>query len=211
MLALSPDRFLRSVDASRDTLGKPPTKLFDLVEHVTALTGNAPYAVIGGLAQIRWARKTHTDDIDFALASSDLSRALERVTARNAGPEWRLPSPPDHAHEENAVFEVAHLLHDGAVVDLIAFKATGFTDEILATARPIPELRNIRFIAPELLLVTHLLRPGAHAALAAVELIVSRRAFGGIDEDYVKRWADLVGKREVLARALARADDLAVE
>ena len=104
--ALSPDAFLRSVRASRDTLRKAPIKLIEVVDHVRALTGDAPYAIVGGLAQILWARKTHTDDLDVALAADDLARAYERVRSRKAGPGWRLPRPPDHTHEANDVFEV---------------------------------------------------------------------------------------------------------
>jgi hypothetical protein len=57
--ALSPDALVRSFAASRDTLGKVPMKLLDVVAEVRTLTHDAPYAVIGGLAQILWARKTH--------------------------------------------------------------------------------------------------------------------------------------------------------
>ena len=44
----------------------------------------------------------------------------------------------------------------------------------LAMAKTISELDRLRFICPELLLVTHLLRPGPSAALAAIELVMAR-------------------------------------
>jgi hypothetical protein len=35
--------------------------------------------------------------------------------------------------------------------------------------------------------MTHLLRPGAPAALAAVELVLARRGFNDLDEAYAER------------------------
>lgn len=207
--ALSPDAFLRSVQASRDTLRKAPMKLIEVVKHVRALTDDAPYAILGGLAQILWARKTHTDDLDVALAADDLTRAYQRVRSRKAGPGWRLPRAPDRPHEANDVFEVYHLHYRGSVVDLLCFRDALFMEEILATARAVPELDGIRFIRPELLLVTHLLRPGVPAALAAIELVAARRERGDFDLAYAERWAAQLGRTEALRRTLARADDLA--
>jgi hypothetical protein len=131
---------------------------------------------------------------------------VSRRRRRAAG--WRLPRPPDQAHEENDVFEVYHLLYRGTVVDLLAFRDDAFMAEILDTARAVPELRGMRFIRPELLLMTHLLRPGAAAALAAVELVLARRERGDLDLQYAERWAAQLGRTEHLRRTLARADDL---
>jgi hypothetical protein len=39
--ALAPGAFVRSVDASRDTLDKPRMRLIDVVHHVRRLTGDA--------------------------------------------------------------------------------------------------------------------------------------------------------------------------
>jgi hypothetical protein len=142
---------IRSVDASRDILGRVHIKLSDIVHQVTALTGGAPYAVIGGFAQILWARKTHTDDLDVLLAAGDLARAYAEVQDRRAE-GWTLPDPPDRPYEQNDVFEVYHLLYQGAVVDLLSYRDAIFAAEILATAIPVPELHGIRFIRPELLL-----------------------------------------------------------
>ena len=91
--ALPPSQMIRSVNASRDTLGRVHMKLIDIVHQVTALTGGAPYAVIGGLAQILWARKTHTDDLDVLLAAGD-SRAGPR---RGPGPASRGVDPAGSA------------------------------------------------------------------------------------------------------------------
>jgi hypothetical protein len=82
--ALDAEQYLRSIDASRDSLGKARTKLLDVIHHVQVLTDSAPYAVVGGLAQILWARKTHTDGLDVALAAMDLHSALQRVKARRS-------------------------------------------------------------------------------------------------------------------------------
>jgi len=183
-------------------------KLLDVVARVSRLTENAPYAVIGGLAQILWARKTHTDDLDVALTARDLARAYERARSRQTPRGWALPKAPDVAHEQDDVFEVLHLLYRGAVVDLIAFRHEAFNAEVLASAREVPELGGIRFIRPELLLVTHLLRPGPEAALAATELAVARRARGDFDSGYAQRWAETVGRADAFGRALARAEDL---
>ena len=76
--ALNPSQMLRSVEASRATLGRVPVKLVDVVDQVTVLTGGAPYAVIGGLAQILWARKTHAYDLDVLLAAGDLCPGSRR-------------------------------------------------------------------------------------------------------------------------------------
>jgi hypothetical protein len=205
--ALAPSQMLRSVDASRDTLGRVRMKLIDIVHQVTALTGGAPYAVIGGLAQILWARKTHTDDLDVLLAAGDLARANAEVRDQRAA-GWTLPDPPDRPHEQNDVFEVYHLLYQGSVVDLLSYRDAAFAAEILATAVPVPELHGIRFIRPELLLVTQLLRPGAMAAIAATELTLARRAAGRFDPAYAERWAAQVGRAEALRRTFARADEL---
>jgi hypothetical protein len=186
-------------------------KLLDVVSHVQKLTKGAPYAVMGGLAQILWARKTHTDDIDLALATSDLQDSYRRVRLKAAGAGWSLPRPLHRAHEENDVFEVCPLLYRGSVVDLLSFKDDAFNAEIVSTARPVAELRNIQFIRPELLLVTHLLRPTPAAALAAVELILARRAAGDLDEAYAVQWAARLGKKGAFERALSRAADLAGE
>jgi hypothetical protein len=209
--ALPPAEALRSIDASRDTLGRRRMKLIDLVTHVEKLIGGAPSVVLGGLAQILWARKTHTDDLDLALATQHLQEAYRRVRLRAAGPGGSLPRPLSRAHEENDVFEVCHLTYRGSVVDLLAFRDASFNAEILNTARPVAELRGIRFIRPELLLVTHLLRPTPAAALAAVELILARRAANDLDTDYAATWADRVQKKGALERALARAADLSSE
>lgn len=205
--ALAPSQMLRSVDASRDTLGRVHMKLIDIVHQVSALTGDAPYAVIGGLAQILWARKTHTDDLDVLLATNDLARAHAAI--RDGSAEgWTLPDPPDRPHEQNEVFEVYHLLYQGSVVDMLSYRDAAFAAEILATAIPIPELRGIRFIRPELLLVTQLLRPGAMAAIAATELTLARRAAGRFDTAYAERWATQVGRADALKRTFLRADEI---
>ena len=205
--ALAPSQMIRSVDASRDTLGRVHVKLINIVHHVTALTGGAPYAVIGGLAQMLWARKTHTDDLDVLLAAGDLARAHSEVRDQHAE-GWTLPDPPDRPHEQNEVFEVCQLLYQGSVVDLLSYRDAAFAAEILATAIPVPELRGIRFIRPELLIVTQLLRPGAMAAMAATELTLARRAKGGFDPAYAETWAARVGRAEALRRTFARADEV---
>lgn len=187
--ALAPPQMLRSLEASRDTLGLARRKLIDVVHQVTALTGGASYAVIGGLAQILWARKAHTDDLDVLLAVA-------------------LPDPPDRPHEQNDVFEVYHLLYQGSVVDMLSYKDALFTAEIVATAIAVPELGGIRFIRPELLLVTQLLRPGAMAAIAATELLLARRAKGPFDASYAERWAVRVGRVDALHRTFTRADEI---
>jgi hypothetical protein len=186
-------------------------RLIDVVGEVQVLTRGAPYAVIDGLAQILWARKTHTDDLDVALAASDLASAYALVQERKAGAAWSLPSPPDKAREGDDVFEVCHLLHGGSVVDLIAFRNEQFNSEILVTSLPVSELGSIRFIRPELLLVTHLLRPGPHAAVAAVELLLARRERGGFDLSESRLWAERLGRLDRLQRAIERADAFALE
>jgi hypothetical protein len=209
--ALSPDAVVRSFAASRDTLGKVPMKLIDVVAEVRTLTRDAPYAVIGGLAQILWARKTHTDDLDVALAAGDLSAALDLVRRSAAGPSWTLPAPPDRPYETDDVFQVVHLSFSGSVVDLIAFRDLPFNAEIVGTADPVADLGGIRFVRPELLLVCHLLRPGPQAALAAVELILARRAKGGMDLAEARTWAERLGRGQRFDRALAHADSFALE
>ena len=201
--ALSPEQFIRSLDASRDTLGRPGLKLLEVVERVRALTADAPYAVIGGLAQILWARESHTDDLDVALASPCLTEAYDAVRSGKAA-SWTLPKAPD----ADEVFEVYHLLCDGAAVDLIAFRDSEFNAEIITTARTVPELGGIRFIRPELLLVTHLLRPGPRAALSAVELVIARRGTGGLELEESRRWALRLGREARLDRVLSQADAL---
>jgi hypothetical protein len=207
--ALPVREFLRSIEATRATLGKTPMRLLSIVEQVRVLTLGAPYAILGGLAQILWARKSHTDDLDIALASSDIEAALARVKrAEVAG--WSEPEPPDLTQESDDVFEVCHLLHRGAVVDLIAFRNEAFTSEIIRTARPVEELGGVLFIRPELLLVTHLLRPGPEAALAAVELVIARRKFGGLEVDDARTWADAVDRLERLEHVLEQANAMSL-
>ena len=179
-------------------------KLIDLVAHVRTLTGDAPYCIIGGLAQILWARKTHTDDLDIAMAAPDVTAAFDAVREGRAGAQWLLPTPPDKGWEEDDVIAVCHALYDGSVVDLIAFKNAAFNDAILADAILVPEL-GARVVRPEHLLVTHLLRPGPTGALAAVELVIARRAKGGFDEAVVREWAARVGRSERLDRVLEQA------
>lgn len=186
-------------------------KLIDVIAHVEKLTGGAPCAVLGGLAQILWARKTHTDDLDLVIAANDLQQAYRSVRVRAAGAGWALPRPLNRAHEENDVFEVCHLLYRGSVVDLLSFRDAAFTAEIIASARPVVELRGARFIRPELLLVTHLLRPTPAAAIAAVELLLARRAANDFDEADAARWAERLGKKAAFERALTRAADLGGE
>jgi hypothetical protein len=195
-------------------------KILEVAKQAQTLTDGRPYAVIGGLAQILWARKSHTDDVDVAVAAPvcvsvrslracgpDLVRAYQRVRARKAR-GWRLPKPPDEAYEADIVFEVYHLLFRGSVVGLIAFRDEALMTEILATARAVPELGGLRFIRPELLLVTQLLRPGAIAALAAVELVLARRAKGDFEIEYARYWAHAVDRGSTFERTLARAADL---
>src|SRR5574341_81034 len=86
-----PRTFLRSLEASASTRGKPHVKLLGLVDRMAELTRRAPYAVVGGVAQILWARKTHTDDLDVALATTDLHRAADRIRRLAAPRGWRLP------------------------------------------------------------------------------------------------------------------------
>lgn len=184
-------------------------KLVDVVERVRELTGGAPYAVIGGLAQILWARKTHTDDLDVALASSDLAQAYEQVASAARAPGWALPVPPDRAHEQDEVFEVYHLLYRGTVVDLIAFADTAFTRAIVDTARPVAELGGILFVRPELLLVTHLLRPTVAAKLAAVELTLARQSVDDLDLALARSWAARLEVEPALDRVLELAARIA--
>jgi hypothetical protein len=183
-------------------------KLLDVVDKVRELTADAPYAVIGGLAQILWARKTHTDDLDVALSSAAFDQAYERVEGTRADRAWTLPGPPDRVFESDDVFKVCHLLYAGSVVDLISFKNVAFNEEIVTTAASIPELGGVRFIKPELLLVTHLLRPGPSAALSAIELVLARRARGGMDTEVTRYWARELNRAERLERVLAQADAL---
>src|SRR5262249_17941343 len=97
----------------------------------------------------------------------------------------------------------------GSVVDLIAFRNESFTQEIIQTAQTVSELGDIRFIRPELLLVTHLLRPGTTAALAAVELVLARRAAGDFDYAMAQQWAAAVDRKVAMDLTIARADELA--
>lgn len=168
--ALEPEAFLRAIDATRATLGEARMKLLDIVDRVRELTDDAPYAVIGGLAQILWARKSHTDDLHVALASADLVKAYERTSG------------------------------GGSVVDLITFADEEFTREVIQSARPAPELGGIRFVRPELLLVTHLLRPTVEAKLAAVELLIARRDEATFDMAYARAWAARVGAEPAFDR-----------
>jgi hypothetical protein len=206
--ALTPAELERSVAITRDTVGRPAMKILSLVTEVEALTGGAPAAIVVGLAQMLWARKTFTEDIDLALASVDLEQALESVTRGEAPPGWALPSPPDASHEGNDVFEVAHLLYDGVVVDLLSFREAAFTKAIIATAVRVPQLGNVAFITPELLLVTQLLRPGTRGAIAALELVLARRQAGGIDLAQVRHFAELTHSTPRLERVLAQVDAL---
>jgi hypothetical protein len=210
VLALDGEQFVRSLDASRDTVGRPRMKLLELLQRVSELTERAPYAVVGGLAQILWARKSHTDDLDLVLSTPDLKATYERVRSASAGAAWSLPDAPDRVHEANEIFEVYHLLHAGSVVDLLAFRDQLFNREIIESARAIPELGDVRFIRPELLLVTHLLRPGPTAALAAVELVIARQAKKDLDVEDAGRWAKQVGRAERLERVLAQASTFEV-
>lgn len=198
--ALHPSEYLRSVDATRSSLGKAPMKLIDVVDEVRDLARTDNYAVVGGMAQILWARKSHTDDLDIVLAEKDVSACLQRAK-HSAG--WAVP--PD-AEESDDVFRVVHLMYAGSVVDLLVFACEPFNAEILRTAQVVPELGNARFIAAELLLVTHLLRPGPEAAIAAIELVIARRKRGGFDEAMARRWAGAVQREERLNRVLAQAD-----
>jgi hypothetical protein len=207
--ALSSSAFVRSIDATRATLGKTPMKLLSLVEELRALTHGAPYAVLGGLAQILWARKSHTDDLDVVLASTNIHAAVDRVRRREVS-GWSEPTPPDLTHESDDVFEVCHLLHGGAVVDLIAFRNDAFNAEIIQTARPVDDLGGVRFIRPELLVVTHLLRPGPEAALAAVELVIARKRFGGLGVTEARVWAASVGRADRLERVLEQAEAMSL-
>jgi len=181
-------------------------KLLEVVEHVQRLTNGCQYAVIGGLAQMLWARKTHTDDLDIALAAGDFRQAYERVRKGTVG--WALPAKPDLPHEQNAIFEVAHLLFRGTVVDLITFANQGLNAAIIDTAVPVARLNGIRFIRPELLLITHLLRPGPRGALAAIELLVARSEHGGLDLAEVESWAARVDKLGALSRVRDHAESL---
>jgi hypothetical protein len=143
--------------------------------------------------------------VDVALASPELERAVSRV--RRAEIEgWSAPDPPDLTEESNDVFPVCHLLHQGTVVDLFTFRNAAFTREIIDSARSVSELGGIRFIRPELLLVTHLLRPGPEAALAATELVIARRQRDGLDLDDARRWAQAVDRAGRLDRVLEQAD-----
>jgi hypothetical protein len=180
-------------------------KLIEVVHEVSRLTAGAPYAVIGGLAQILWARKSHTDDLDVALEGDVLHAALDSVRSGRGGVAWSLPSPPDKPIEADDVIEVAHLLHDGAVVDLLTFRDAELNAEIVSTAQRIPELGDIRFIRPELLLVTHLLRPGPLGALAAVELVLARHTAGAFAIDETRKWAVRLEREARLDQILAQA------
>lgn len=183
-------------------------KLLDIVARVDKLVKGAPCVVVGGVAQMLWARKTEIDDLDPAIATGALP---EDVRTQAAGAGWNMPRPLSRAHEANEVFEVCHLTYRGSVVDLISFRDFAFNSEILSTARPVDELRGIRFIRPELLLVTHLLRPTPAAALAAVELILARRAANDFDLAYAAQWADRLHKKAGFEKALTRAADLSDE
>lgn len=204
--ALQSQRFLRSVEATHATRGKPTMKLLDLVAHVRRLSEQAPYAIVGGLAQILWARKSHTDDIDFVLDPESIASAARRIQENNADAGWAIPV--EGAYEADAVFEVWHLTFEGAVVDLLAFRDLAFNSHLIATAVEVPDLDGHRFIRPELLLVTQLLRPGPTAALAAIELVLARRAHGDFDLDEARTWAAHLGRSDRLEKVIAQSDAL---
>ena len=203
--ALSPGEVLRSVDASRDTLRKSPMRLLDIAPHASTLIGGRPIVVIGGIAQILWARKTHTDDLDLVVTAPSLLSAYKRVHAGTSFEDWALPSPPDRSLEEDRTFKVCHLLFRGAVVDFITFKKRAFNAAILRDAKSIAEFGALPVINPELLLVTHLLRPTPEAALAAVALLVARAKAGGFNFQYAEKWATYVGRRHAYEVAVRRA------
>ena len=211
MYALSPSEVLQSINASRDTLGKLPMRLIDVTTHAQSLIGGKPFAIIGGLAQILWARKTHTDDFDLAVSGPSFTHAYQRVRDDEAKPDWTLPSPPDRALEEDRVFKVCHLLFRGIVVDFITFKRHAFNHVILTDVVPVFEFSNLPMINPELLLVTHLLRPTTQAAMAAVELLVARIERGGFNFEYAEHWATYVGKLHAYENAIRRARDFIAE
>lgn len=94
------------------------------------------------------------------------------TTDCQAGPDWTLPQAPDHLREQNDVFTVCHLLYRGTVVDLLTLRDQAFTNEVVSTARSVPELGDVRFVRPELLPVTHLLRP---AGCGRKPIVVGRR------------------------------------
>jgi hypothetical protein len=196
-------------------------RLINVTTHAQSLIGGKPFAIIGDLAQILWARKTHTDDLDLAVSGPSFTRAYQRVLNDEAKPDWALPSPPDRALEEDRVFKVCHLLFRGIVVDFITFKRHAFNHAILTDALPIQEFNNVRVINPELLLVTHLLRPTTQAAMAAVELLVARigptntkrvsTEWSGFNFEYAKHWATYVGKLHAYENAVRRARDFIAE
>lgn len=109
--ALDPPQMLRSLEASRDTLGLARRKLIDVVHQVTALTGGAPYAVIGGLAQILWARKTHTDDLDVLLLVTQLLRpgAMAAIAATELLLARRAKGPFDASYAERWAVRVGRV------------------------------------------------------------------------------------------------------
>ncbi len=187
--ALSPSDFLRSVSASRETLGRTRIDLLDVIAHVRTLTNNTQYCIVGGLAQILWARTTRAEELHVTLALEDVA------VARFKSGAW----------ESDDVIEVCHVLYDGSVVDMLAFKNAAFNAAILSEAVEVVEIGNLRVIRPEHLLVTHLLRPGPNGALAAVELVIARRGKGGFDEALAHDWAERVGRADRLARVLEQA------
>ncbi|GMV19576.1 MAG: hypothetical protein AMXMBFR56_78000 [Polyangiaceae bacterium] len=52
----------------------------------------------------------------------------------------------------------------------------------------------------------HNLRPGPNGALAAVELLIARRAAPGFDLEETRKWAALLGRTARLDRVIAQAD-----
>lgn len=106
--ALTPRELLRSMEASSGTFADGHVDLVSVVGQVDKLTNGARLVVLGGLAQMLWARKTHMDDLDLALATSGIQEAYRRVRVRAAGAGWSLPRLRERAHEENDVFEVCH-------------------------------------------------------------------------------------------------------
>lgn len=181
-------------------------KLLDLVAHVRKLTKEAPYAIVGGLAQILWARKSHTDDIDFVLDPESIASAARRIQENRADAGWALPL--EGAYEADAVFEVWHMTFDGAAVDLLAFRDLAFNSHLIATAVEVPDLDGHRFIRPELLVVTQLLRPGPAAALAAIELVLARRSQGDFDVVEARTWAARLGRADRLEKVIEQSEAL---
>ncbi len=176
------------------------TALYDIVDVLEEL--HAPYVVMGGIAVRIHGIPRPTHDVDFTIALP--RQSLPQFFARATNKGFTVPE----AYESGWVDQVAgmplvklrmYLESHGVDVDIFLAESD-FQRSLLSRRQPQNyEGRTIAFVSPEDLILLKLVANRPRDLIDVDDVLFVQ---GQLDENYLRLWADKLGVRPQLDKAL---------